>query len=135
MANDDRFPIFGGWLPRIGKRRIALNRDGSFVDTGETLIDNEHGYYYVEPWVIEWHAASSAFHHPCASDRGTEVGATRIDVGPLRFQARQDYDESGSMNRKGTTFSEAEVPEIPDIMVRATGIEPVTPTMSKKRSA
>lgn len=50
-------PLFGVILPFIGKRRIPLNRDGSFVDTGEELLENERGYYYVEPWVIEWMGA------------------------------------------------------------------------------
>ena len=49
-----RFPIMGVILPFIGKRRIALNRNGSVVDTGEALLDDERGFYYVEPWVFEW---------------------------------------------------------------------------------
>jgi hypothetical protein len=47
-------PVFGVILPFIGKRRIPLNRDGSFVDTGEFDIIDEKGFYYVEPWVFEW---------------------------------------------------------------------------------
>lgn len=47
-------PVFGVILPFVGKRRIPLNRDGSIVDTGLDLIDDERGYYYVEPWTIEW---------------------------------------------------------------------------------
>lgn len=48
------FPIIGGALPRIGRRRLALNRDGSFVDTGAALIEDEVGYYFVEPLTLEW---------------------------------------------------------------------------------
>lgn len=47
-------PLFGFFLPFVGRRRIALNRDGSFVDTGEELMDDEKGFYYVAPWVFEW---------------------------------------------------------------------------------
>jgi hypothetical protein len=47
-------PIFGVILPFVGRRRLPLNRDGSFVDTGAPLIENETGWYYVEPFVIEW---------------------------------------------------------------------------------
>lgn len=47
-------PIFGVILPFIGKRHIPLNRDGSFVDTGEALLEDEVGYYFVEPLVFEW---------------------------------------------------------------------------------
>lgn len=47
-------PLFGVILPFIGWRRIPINRNGSFVDTGEEMIENERGYYYVEPFVIEW---------------------------------------------------------------------------------
>jgi len=47
-------PILGGIIPLIGRRRLALNRDGSFVDTGEALIENEIGYYYVDPITFEW---------------------------------------------------------------------------------
>lgn len=50
-------PLFGVILPFIGWRRIPLNRDGSFVDTGEMLLENERGFYYVEPFVIEWMGA------------------------------------------------------------------------------
>jgi hypothetical protein len=47
-------PIFGGLVPYVGRRRLALNKDGSFVDTGLNDIVNEVGYYYVEPVVLEW---------------------------------------------------------------------------------
>lgn len=47
-------PVFGVILPYIGRRRIALNRDGSQVDTGEDDICDEIGPYYVRPMVFEW---------------------------------------------------------------------------------
>lgn len=48
------FPLIGGAFPRIWRRRLALNRDGSFVDTGEADIADEIGHYYVEPITLEW---------------------------------------------------------------------------------
>jgi len=48
------FPVFGVILPYVGRRVIALNSDGSQVDTGEYDICNEVGPYYVKPWVLEW---------------------------------------------------------------------------------
>lgn len=47
-------PVFGGILPYIGRRKIPLNRDGSIVDTGEMVMDDEKGPLYVKPWVFEW---------------------------------------------------------------------------------
>ena len=47
-------PLFGVILPYIGKRRVALNRDLSVVDTGQDDIIDESGFYYTEPWVFEW---------------------------------------------------------------------------------
>jgi len=43
-----------------------------------------------------------------------------------------EYDDLGSTNHKGTTFDTLEGP---DYLVGATGIEPVTPTVSRKRAA
>jgi hypothetical protein len=48
------FPILGGTLPWITRRRLALNRDGTYVDTGKTLIEDEVGFYYIEVWSFEW---------------------------------------------------------------------------------
>lgn len=48
------YPVFGFFLPFIGRRQIALNRDGSQVDTGEADICDEVGPYYVRPLVFEW---------------------------------------------------------------------------------
>lgn len=48
------YPIFGFFLPFIGRRQIALNRDGSQVDTGEAGICDEVGPYFVRPLVFEW---------------------------------------------------------------------------------
>ncbi|MGB8089483.1 MAG: tyrosine-type recombinase/integrase, partial [Pseudolabrys sp.] len=45
--------------------------------------------------------------------------------------AALEFDDLGSMNLKSTTFSDENAPEVPDFMVGATGIEPVTPTMSR----
>lgn len=47
-------PVLGIILPRIGKRRLALNRDGSYVDTGEFNISDEVGFYWIELWTFEW---------------------------------------------------------------------------------
>jgi len=47
-------PLIGVILPFLGRRRIHLNRDGSFVDTGQVDIRDERGFYYVQPWVFEW---------------------------------------------------------------------------------
>jgi hypothetical protein len=47
-------PVLGVILPFIGKRRLPLNRDGSYVDTGEACLEDEVGYYYLEPVVFEW---------------------------------------------------------------------------------
>lgn len=66
------FPIFGVILPYIGRRRISLNRDGSFVDTGEMILDDERGFYYVEPWVFEW--LGSGFPLSKALVRRTDTG-------------------------------------------------------------
>ena len=46
--------------------------------------------------------------------------------------AALEYDDLGSTNLRSTTFLEENAPKVPDYMVGATGIEPVTPTMSKK---
>lgn len=54
-------PLVGGWLPFIGYRRIYLNRDGSIVDTGKFLMDDERGPIYVQPFVIEWLGRGRAF--------------------------------------------------------------------------
>lgn len=70
-----------------------------------------------------------------------DVGVTRkvyARFSPAHLQraaAVLDYDGSGSSNHPSTTFSGQIPPEIPEIVVGATGIEPVTPTMSRKRSA
>jgi hypothetical protein len=45
--------------------------------------------------------------------------------------AALEFDNLGSMNLKSTTFSDGKLPEVPEYMVGATGIEPVTPTMSR----
>jgi integrase len=45
--------------------------------------------------------------------------------------AALEFDDLGSMNLKSTTFSDENAPEVPEYMVGATGIEPVTPTMSR----
>ena len=45
--------------------------------------------------------------------------------------AALEYDDLGSTNLKSTTFSDEKILEVPDYMVGATGIEPVTPTMSR----
>jgi hypothetical protein len=47
-------PVFGFWLPFIGRVRIYLNRDGSIVDTGAADMRDERGPVYVEPWSVEW---------------------------------------------------------------------------------
>lgn len=47
-------PLFGVILPFTGRRRIPLNRDLTPVDTGESDILDEVGFYYVEPVVFEW---------------------------------------------------------------------------------
>lgn len=47
-------PVFGVILPFVGRRRIPLNRDGSFVDDDSELIEDGAGWYYVEPFAIEW---------------------------------------------------------------------------------
>ena len=47
-------PLFGVILPFIGYRTVPLNRDGSFVDTGEADMCDEVGFYYVRPLVFEW---------------------------------------------------------------------------------
>lgn len=48
------FPVFGFFLPFIGRRQIPLNRDGSVVDTGEADVCDEVGPYYTRPLVFEW---------------------------------------------------------------------------------
>jgi hypothetical protein len=45
--------------------------------------------------------------------------------------AALEYDDLGSMNLKSTTYLDEKIQEVPDFMVGATGIEPVTPTMSR----
>jgi len=45
--------------------------------------------------------------------------------------AALEYDDLGSTNLRSTTFLEENAPKVPDYMVGATGIEPVTPTMSR----
>lgn len=47
-------PVIGVILPYIGRRRIALNRDGSQVDTGRFDACDEVGPYFVMPLVVEW---------------------------------------------------------------------------------
>lgn len=47
-------PVMGVILPFIGRRRLALNRDGSLVNTGEFDLADEVGFFYIEPWVVEW---------------------------------------------------------------------------------
>lgn len=46
-------PVFGGWLPYIGRRHIPLNRDGSPVES-DGLIEEGCGFYFVKPFVVEW---------------------------------------------------------------------------------
>jgi integrase len=45
--------------------------------------------------------------------------------------AALEFDDLGSMNLKSTTFLDENPLEVPEYMVGATGIEPVTPTMSR----
>jgi hypothetical protein len=37
-------PLDGVILPYLGRRRLALNCDGSYVDTGKDVMD-ERGFY------------------------------------------------------------------------------------------
>ena len=70
-----------------------------------------------------------------------DVGVTRkvyARFSPAHLQraaAVLDYGDFGSANQATTTFLGLEPPEIPGIVVGATGIEPVTPTMSRTRRA
>jgi len=48
--------------------------------------------------------------------------------------AALEFDDLGSMNLKSTTFSDEEMPEVPDLVVGGSGIEPLTPSMSRKCS-
>ena len=64
-------------------------------------------------------------------DRVTSRVYARFSPTHLRRAAAALEIDTGSTNRKHATFS---APEIPDYMVGATGIEPVTPTMSRKRA-
>ena len=41
-------PVFGILLPFVGHRRIYLNTDGTPVDTGKVLMDDEIGPIYVQ---------------------------------------------------------------------------------------
>jgi hypothetical protein len=68
-------PLFGVILPFIGKRRIALHRDLSVVDTGEDDILDERGFYFTEPWVIEWLGRGRALTKSsvCHADTGLAV--------------------------------------------------------------
>ncbi|KTS51397.1 hypothetical protein NS230_13680 [Methylobacterium indicum] len=47
-------PVLGLLVPWITRRKLALNADGSFVDTGIEMIEDEVGPYYVRPAVLEW---------------------------------------------------------------------------------
>jgi integrase len=49
--------------------------------------------------------------------------------------AALEFDDLGSMNLKSTTFSDEEMPEVPDLVVGGRGIEPLTPSMSRKCSS
>ena len=48
------FPLWGFWLPFVGRRTVPLNADGSVVDTGLADITDEVGPYYSRPVVFEW---------------------------------------------------------------------------------
>lgn len=65
------YPVFGFYLPFIGKRRIYLNRDLSFVDTGKFDLCDERGPYYTEPMVIEWLGFGVAFGYTVVFDSMT----------------------------------------------------------------
>jgi hypothetical protein len=54
------YPVFGVILPYIGRRTIPLNRDFSVVDTGEEFMDDEVGWYFTKPLVIEWFGLGAA---------------------------------------------------------------------------
>lgn len=47
-------PIFGFFLPYIGRIKLHLNGDGSVVDTGKADVLDEVGPYYVTPLTFEW---------------------------------------------------------------------------------
>jgi hypothetical protein len=49
--------------------------------------------------------------------------------------AALEFDDLGSMNLESTTFSDEEMPEVPDLVVGGRGIEPLTPSMSRKCSS
>lgn len=76
-------PVFGYWLPRIWKARLPLNKDGSFVDTGEDDLLDEKGVYYVEPLVFEWFGRGFPLTGSYVYDAGTGLP---VDV---------DFDEAG----------------------------------------
>lgn len=46
--------IFGLILPWIMRVKIPLNTDGSIIDTGQFLVDDEVGFYYARPWAFCW---------------------------------------------------------------------------------
>lgn len=48
------YPVFGFILPFIGKRKIPLNADGSFVDDGADDLLDSSGPLFVRPVVFEW---------------------------------------------------------------------------------
>ena len=74
-------PVFGFWLPFVGPRRIYLNRDGSFVDTGEVDMRDERGPIVVKPWVFEWLGLGMPF--TPAYPRDTITGE-KVDLGVSR---------------------------------------------------
>lgn len=51
-------PMFGFWLPYIGKPHLPLNRDGSFADGESDDLHERVGYYYVKPLVVGWFGVS-----------------------------------------------------------------------------
>ena len=63
------------------------------------------------------------------------LGAKRQPLGPFRKNERRECDDLGSTNLKSTTFYDGKIPEVPKYMVGATGIEPVTPSMSRRCSS